>query len=255
MNSSGVKYLEMKLLCISLQLQCLSLCCRPDRKGLKSAQRKRMENELAALKEMNANGTYSLAALKGAIPLVKKSNKASTSKKPSKPPVDETKSKPNPPKPANREKQDKKPATVEQKVESSGGALFGVYDEDAGRESFAQALAEWRNVPTSQGGADKSTAETKERGGELLDGHYDEEANRRLFAQAVQEWRSGPTEEKGDDATSQQSTQEQGMQAQPLQNTSQADRIAQQLAFMDSASFLQRSSSDKAPNPNCFSRK
>lgn len=135
--------------------------------------------------------------------------------------------------------------------ESTGGALFGEYDEEAGRESFAEALAEWRSTPSSQSHYKKA-----EKGGALLLGSYDEEANRQLFAQAVQEWRTGKTKDDREPERAGRSivSQEQATQAQVVQST-QADRIAQQLAFMDSPSFLQRSTSDGAPNPKCFARK
>lgn len=61
----------------------------------------RMESELAALKEMNANGTYSFAALKGAVPLTKNVRFKSSTKQTS----EETRSQipPKPPKQAFKE--------------------------------------------------------------------------------------------------------------------------------------------------------
>ena len=86
-----------------------------------------------------------------------------------------------------------------------GGALWGTFDEEANRSSFAAAVAEWRGeapppprplaVSSSLHAQPKPAASTSAGtgtntgGGGALWGTFDEEANRASFAAAVSQWR------------------------------------------------------------------
>lgn len=97
------------------------------------------------------------------------------------------------------------PTEEEHALSQGGGALWGTFDEEANRSSFASAVAEWRGEPppplplttrlatkTPDGTGAGAGTGTGTGGGGALWGTFDEQANEEAFQAAVAQWRGEP---------------------------------------------------------------
>lgn len=69
--------------------------------------------------------------------------------------------------------------------------LNGAYDEKASRNSFLEALNEWRNGGKNQTEGEKQEVASTSK---LLEGEFNEQDSHASFLDALKEWRSGKQE-------------------------------------------------------------